>query len=155
MGAPSRIASSGKAIAICLPLSLGCSSDDSDSCNARYRADIIDFRFTPVVTQAGEYDINVDAPPVSGSCHVVVGATELEPCSSARMTLDGLTDEGVVALSGLQIWFDYAPATIQFAIKDSKGLLVSQQYEPVYVAEAPEGESCQTRLIASISVQIP
>jgi hypothetical protein len=71
------------------------------------------------------------------------------------MRIYALTDEGVVALSSLRVWFDYAPPTITLTIEQGEDILVSQQFEPDYVYESKEGNSCQSRLHASIPVELP
>jgi hypothetical protein len=114
----------------------------SESCADETYVDTIQIQFAPELTQSGDYQLNFASGPVNGSCNVTVGGTVIEPCTSSHLSVEGKDSSGLVVLSTLRAWFDYAPFTFDLSLAKDDVNLTTQTITPQFVEDEPNGKGC-------------
>lgn len=130
---------------------LGCTSDD---CSDAAFSDSIEIVFTPTITVPGDYRLEFTSGAVDGTCHIQVGGTTLEPCTSASLFVDGKNADGVVTLSTLRAWFNYGPPSFELVLENDESVIFRQSITPEYATDEPNGPGCGIRKRAVVSVTV-
>jgi hypothetical protein len=142
-----------------LPFALGVGScglgSSADACAEEFYPDAIEIQFQPGATAAGHYRIDFSSPPINGSCDVTVGDTHLAPCTNAHLSIDGKGQDGLVVLSALRVWFDYAPSAFELTLTREGVQVLSESFAPDYLTDEPNGKGCGLRRQSVITVAIP
>jgi hypothetical protein len=137
-------------------LSAGCGlASDSEGCGDRVLPDVVDIRFVPTITDPGDYRIRFSSSVLTGTCDVSVGSIQLAPCSNARLSVDGESENGTIILAALRAWFDYGPDRFELTISREDVVVISDLYTPQYELDEPNGRGCGERQRAEVAVSIP
>jgi hypothetical protein len=137
--------------ALCGACELGGSNDD---CTNEAFSDAVQVTFAPELTEPGEYELGFTSNVVDGICRVVVGGKVIEPCTSAQLSVTGKNSEGVVVLTALRVWFDYAPQSFELSVTKDGVNLLERTFTPEYAEDEPNGNGCGVRRLAVVPIAI-